>query len=283
MVGQNAIFEVENTSFTVDIYPFFYTSKGTYLVYSNIYSQELNNYRDIVIYTPPSYNENPYKSYPLLIMNDGQNMFNDSTAFQGLSWNCSNTLDYLVITGGMKEIIAVGVYNTKDRLDEYTYSYDSEVGGGGNGDKYLDFVVSTVIPTSKKFVDNRIKEGRENVAIMGSSLGGLISCYALWTRSEHFGQAACMSSSFWWNDEDFNAKILNLPQPKYPITIYVDSGNAGNSNDGVVQTKQVFQHLNKLGYIEDVNLYYYVDQGASHSEYYWGKRFYIPMVYLYQS
>lgn len=90
---------------------------------------------------------------------------------------------------------------------------------------------------------------RNDLGILGSSLGGLISCYAgknlicidivmpinsflVWTRSKVYSKGGCMSSSFWWNNEDFNNQILvNHPTPNNHVTIYIDSGDSGNDND----------------------------------------------------
>jgi len=91
-----------------------------------------------------------------------------------------------------------------------------------------------------------------------------------------------MSSSFWWNNEDFNNVVLvqrSSPLPR--LTVYLDSGNAGPSNDDVLQTQRVRDHIARLGYTLNKNLYYFLDVGGQHSESYWGKRFYVPMQDLY--
>jgi predicted alpha/beta superfamily hydrolase len=156
-------------------------------VIGSIYSPQLNNTRDVIVYTPPSYYENTLKEVQnVLIMHDGQNLFNDSTSFAGISWRCQDTVNEQVVEGNMEEVLIVGVYNTPDRLDEYTYSYDpcyqknllgQCVGGGGKGDLYLDFLVETLQP----WVAPQFRfppSDRANFGILGSSLGGLISCYA---------------------------------------------------------------------------------------------------------
>jgi predicted alpha/beta superfamily hydrolase len=99
------------------------------------------------VYTPPSYEENTFKTISqILIMHDGQNLFNASTSFGGVAWNCQYTVDELVVEGAMQEILIVGVDNTIDRINEYTYSKDPTVGEGGKGNIYLDFLVDTVVP-----------------------------------------------------------------------------------------------------------------------------------------
>lgn len=117
--------------------------------------------------------------------------------------------------------------------------------------------------------------------IGGSSLGGLISCYAAYTRPDVFKTAICMSSSFWWNNEDFNGKILSQEKVWEGLKLYVDSGDSGSSQDGKNQTVTVYNHLSKIGYRTNQTLFYYLDKGGQHNEYYWGRRFNVPMLKLY--
>jgi len=259
-------------------FPFFYTENGRYEYYRNVYSPQLNNTRDLVIYTPPSYLENTLKEYSnVLLMHDGQNLFNVSTSFGGIAWDCQDTVDRLVVEGFMEELIIIGVDNTAERIDEYTYSYDPTVGEGGKGDLYLDFLEEVVIP---KMEDVYRIDSVSNLGILGSSLGGLISCYAGWTRSSIYRTAGCMSSSFWWNSCDFLNVILKKPIPK-SVYIYLDSGNAGEDNDDEQQTIDVRNQMEVLGFTLNTTLWYYLDNGGMHNEYYWGRRFWVPMTDLY--
>eukprot|EP01094_Clydonella_sp_ATCC50884_P023339 TRINITY_DN5565_c0_g1_i2.p1 TRINITY_DN5565_c0_g1~~TRINITY_DN5565_c0_g1_i2.p1 ORF type:complete len:337 (+),score=85.87 TRINITY_DN5565_c0_g1_i2:515-1525(+) len=275
----------------VDIYPWFHRTTGQYRVIGSIASPQLNNTRQVVVYTPPSYEENLLKTYDnVIIMHDGQNLFNASTAFS-VPWDCQVTINALVSSGQMEEAIVVGVYNTPARLDEYTYSYDpcyttdirgNCVGGGGDGDLYLDFLIDTLLPwVEPQF---RMHVTRERLGIVGSSLGGLISCYGAWTRPSVFGKGGCMSSSFWWNTEDFDKTILkNYPRPPSPESFYVDSGTCCPNpiGDDHYQTLRVVDSMQNLGFVMDKDLFYYLDEGASHNELYWGLRFHYPMTALY--
>jgi predicted alpha/beta superfamily hydrolase len=187
----------------------------------------------------------------------------------------------MIVNGEMDEVLVVGVYNTANRTYEYTYSYGPSEGFGGDGDKYLDFLESTIIPMVKsKF---RVDMQRERLGILGSSLGGLISCYAGWTRSSVYGKVGCMSSSFWWNDQDFQRVVLPSHLPSEKPVFYMDSGTTGGEASCAVYTGQVRDYMVSKGYKEDVDVFYYIDKGASHSETYWGKRFYLPMLALYPS
>jgi len=283
-IGANSFISTTGVKngYVADVYPWFQTQTGSWgVVIKNLWSPQLNNSRSLVIYTPPSYNENTLKVVKnVLVMQDGQNLFDPSTSFGGTAWMCQDTVDSLVQQGSMEEIMIIGVYNTANRINEYTYSVDPEY-GGGEGDLYLDFLEQTVMP----WVEDRYRmdTGVSNLGIMGSSLGALISCYAGWTRSHYYGRAGCMSTSFWWNNEDFNNVILvNDSSPVPQELIYLDSGGqpAGDGDD-YEETCRVRDHMEALGYVLNQDLWYFWDKGAQHNEYYWGKRFWVPMTDLY--
>lgn len=151
-----------------------------------------------MLYLPPSFTENTLKRYEdVLVMHDGNNLFGTLQCESCCPFGCWNlelqALDPLIVEGGMREIIVVGVFNTANRTSEYTYSQDPEE-GGGNGDRYLDFLQHTLLPAVlQAFPRVSPRDGR--VGLLGSSLGGLISCYAGWTRPTTFSQvcrAACL-------------------------------------------------------------------------------------------
>lgn len=256
------------------------------------------------MYYPPSYAENTLKRYPLLVMHDGQNLFNDSTSFLGVAWHCQDTVDELVNEGAMQEIVIVGLYNTLDRMNEYTYSYDPSEQVGGKGDLYLDFIEQQVLPLAEKSlrVDNtgvgimgarararaRAVRGAPVLTCAraaGSSLGGLISCYAGYTRPSVYAIAGCMSSSFWWNSEDFLGTVVKQHPTPAPtgLHVYLDSGNTGPGNDSVTQTIDVRDFLTSPagGFVLNRDVFYYLDDGGQHNEIYWGRRFHVPMADLY--
>jgi len=251
----------------------------------NVYSSELKNFRNIIFYLPPSYNENTLKSYKnVLIMHDGQNLFNPATSAFGTAWMCQDTLNSLIIGGESDEVIIAGIYNTPDRCDEYTYIYDASEGCGGKGDLYLDFIESTVIPLlPEKF---RIVLNRDTLGILGSSLGGLISCYAGWTRSPVYGNVGCMSSSFWWDNQDYQTNILvnDKPSSSVPLPmLYMDAGTGSTGElQCVMYTTQIYDTcVNDDGYTSNVNIKQYTAQGGTHDEASWGARFYVPIEFLY--
>lgn len=155
---------------------------------------QLNCNKKIWLYLPKEYASSK-KKYPVIYMHDGQNLFDSNTSYVG-EWNIDEKLDSL-----NAQVIVVGIeHGNEKRLAELT-PYKNEKYGGGNGDNYLDFIVKTLKPK----IDStyRTKSKTENTVIMGSSLGGLISYYALLKYPEVFGKAGLFSPAFWINPEVF--------------------------------------------------------------------------------
>lgn len=279
MIGSNH--HVDMGSNSTDIYPWFYETKGTFEIIENVYSKELKNSRDVILYFPPSYTENTLKVHEnVLIMHDGQNLFDPRTSAFG-AWMCQDTLDATIVGGTSAEVLVVGAYNTVDRNDEYTYVYDESEGMGGKGDLYLDWIESTLIPTVQSKYRVNIK--REKLGILGSSLGGLISCYAGWTRSDVYGKAGCMSSSFWWADQDYQHNVITESCPKANADMYMDSGNGSKGERDCTQyTAEIYDYqIEECNFIAESNVFKYVQPGGEHNEASWGERFYMPIEKLY--
>lgn len=259
---------------TVDIYPFFTAATGSTAFVSSIYSPQLGNSRSLRIYLPPSYYINTLKRYPVLYMHDAQNLFSASTAFGGVEWGVDETINRLVGTGVMDEVIVVGIDNTADRIAEYTPCCDPQY-GGGKLIQYESFIINTVKP----FIDQsyRSLSTKQNTAIMGSSLGGLASFYIARRNPTVFSKSGGMSSSFWWNNQDM-VKTVVAASGKVAGKFYID---AGTSNDGLADTTAMRDAMVADGYVQGVDMYYYVAQGASHNETSWAARVERPLTYLF--
>lgn len=250
---------------TVDLWPFFFHSSGRLTRTPNWHSNILNDNRAIWTYTPPSYDENPAQRYPVVYMHDGQNLFLDSYAFGGVSWAVAVAMDAGAVNGTIKEAIVIGIDNDVDRLSEYTPVPDPDY-GGGNAANYLRFVVEELKPQMD--LQLRTLTTPANTAIIGSSLGGLVSIWAGLTRANVFGKVGALSPSTWWN----NTWIIGQSSAAtgvLPSRVYIDSGNAGNSNDDVTNTTALANvWKTKAG----VTVSHVVQSGATHSEVYWRQR-----------
>jgi predicted alpha/beta superfamily hydrolase len=263
-------YRVPSGDAVVDIYPFFGPSVGRVEKVPGFWSPQLGNARALLIYLPPSYNENRAKHYPVVYMHDGQNLFDARTAFGGVEWQVDETMNRLVGEGRVREAIVVGVENTARRIDEYTPSRDPGY-GGGEGDVYLDFLVQDIMP----WVEARYRtlSGPRHRVVMGSSLGGLISCYAAWTRSGDFGAAGCLSSSFWWNEQLFTRQV-EAATGKAPVRFYVDSGG---QNDGAPATARMRDALEADGHEHGVDLWHWYEPSHGHNEAAWAARLHRPL------
>lgn len=161
---------------------------------------QLNRTRRIWVYLPKSYATSK-KSYPVIYMHDGQNLFNEQTAPFG-EWGIDEALDSLQ-TQTKKEAIVVGIdHGMAKRTPEYI-PYDSERFGKAEGDKYLDFLTQTLKP----FIDKNYRTLKDatHTFTAGSSMGGLISMYALVKYPQVFGGAGVFSPSFWTAPPIFDA------------------------------------------------------------------------------
>lgn len=259
---------------TTDIYPFFGPSTGSFVQVPGFWSPQLGNSRTLLLYLPPSYRENTLKRYPVLYMHDGQNLFDAATSAFGTEWQVDENIDGAVAGGHMDEVIVVGVYNTSNRIWEYTPCCDATYGGGG-ADTYERFLIDTVKP----FVDQNFRTlpGKDQTAIMGSSLGGLLSFYIARRNPTVFGKAGCMSSSFWWNNQALTVQV-EQSTVHVPVKFYLD---AGTSNDGLPETTRMDSALLTDGYVQGQDLDFVTAQGGSHNEASWAARVAIPLAWLF--
>ncbi|MES2316327.1 MAG: alpha/beta hydrolase-fold protein [Pseudomonadota bacterium] len=256
---------------SVDIYPFFGAPFGKLTIVPEFASPQLKNSRKLRIYLPASYDENATKRYPVLYMHDGQNLFDAKTAAYGVEWGIDETVNRLVATGAMDEIIVVGIDNSPDRIAEYTPCCDPKY-GGGKLDAYQAFVIDTVKP----YVDKTLRTlpDREHTAIMGSSLGGIASVAIAQRKPGVFSKAGGVSSSFWWNNKD----MITRPAARVPVRFYLD---AGSDDDGLEETALVRDAMLKQGYRLDADLLFFADQGGRHNEKSWAARVDRPLAWFF--
>jgi predicted alpha/beta superfamily hydrolase len=169
-------------------------SASVHIMDTAFYMPQLSRYRKIWIYLPPSYSADKNKTYPVLYMQDAQNVFNERTAAFGQEWGVDECLDTLE-PELRKDCIVVGIDNGGDkRMNEYN-PYDDAKYGKGEGKQYIDFIVQTLKP----HIDSnyRVMKDAAHTFIAGSSMGGLISMYAVIRYPNVFGGAGIFSPSFW--------------------------------------------------------------------------------------
>lgn len=233
------------------------------------YSINLKNERDILLWLPPSYHSSD-RNYPVLYMHDGQNLFSPTTSFMGYDWRMDEVLTDLIARNKVEEIIVVGIYNTKDRLEEYNYSTPK-------GKKYVQFIIRELKP----FIDQnyKTKRDRDNTATMGSSMGGLFSFQLAWNYPKVFGKAACMSNSFWVDNRKIFETIEKDNRNLLDQKIYLDCGC--DEKELIRDNKEMCLLLRKKGFQQRKNLLCHFVKGGKHSEIDWSKRVHIPLEFLF--
>jgi predicted alpha/beta superfamily hydrolase len=236
-------------------------------------SRIMGNSRSVAVYLPPGY-ESSGRRYPVLYMHDGQNLFDPSTAFGGVEWRMDETLERLIRSGELPGVIVVGVYNTSDRDSEYTPVPDPEY-GGGRGDLYGEFLVSELKP----FVDASLRTlpDAEHTAVMGSSLGGLISLHLGLTRPDVFSKVAAISPSLWWSEREMLRRLKNNRFPKPKPRIWADmgtleGGGPEEARQAVEDLKQLGRSLRSRGWSKGRDLAVLEVEGGRHNERDWGLR-----------
>ncbi len=260
----------------VDVIPIFYADGGSK--------------RNIEVYKPPRYN--PEVLHPVIYLHDGQNVFDSTTAYTGVDWGVDEALDSLIKGGFIPPVIAVAIHNTPYRWNEYLpetclnstldssrlmpYARQSIWDTTVYSRKYLDLIVNDIKPLIDKSYSTNVSQ----TYIMGSSMGGLISLFALAEYPEVYKGAACLSTH--WpalNGACVEPLINSLPfdgRHKY----YFDHGTAGldslyrpyqQSVDSIINSRQGYT---KIAYKSEVF------KGGDHNEASWRKRVAIPIVYL---
>jgi len=189
-------------------------SHNVQVIDTAFYIPQLGRHRRVWIYLPEGYATSG-KKYPVLYMHDGQNLFDDATSAFG-EWGVDEALDTLGKSG--HEMIVVGIDNgASTRINEYS-PYDMPKYGKGEGDKYVDFLVKTLKP----FIDKhyRTKKDEENTFVAGSSMGGLISFYAILKYPKVFGGAGVFSPAFWVTPQLKNIEPKKAKKVKGKIYFY---------------------------------------------------------------
>ena len=175
--------------------------------------------RDVLVWLPPGYAADTTRRYPVLYFHDGNNVFDDSTSFAG-EWHLDEIGARLIGEGRAAPFIAVAVYNTPDRVAEYTPVADPRHGGGHAAD-YARFLVGELKP----FIDRAYRTRHEPAAtgIAGSSLGGLASLAIAMDHPDVFGLVGAVSPSAWWADRWIVARAATSPRT---LRVWIDIGTA---------------------------------------------------------
>jgi predicted alpha/beta superfamily hydrolase len=250
---------------------------GNILVAEQVYSPQLENERDILVYLPPSYTKST-RRYPVLYMHDGQNLFDPATSFAG-EWGVDESLEMLASEEGLEAIVVAIPNSGPDRLNEYSPFHDT-LHGGGRGNQYIAFIVHTLKPAID--AQFRTLPDRKHTGIMGSSMGGLISLYAYFHREHVFGFAGVMSPSLWFSHGAIFDYVQNAPYLSGKIYLDVGTREQGGSMLALrklAKSRKTYGSVRRMkrilvrkGYRLRRQLLFVEEKWAGHSEADWARR-----------
>lgn len=246
-----------------------HTLTGEFRHHPNVHSNHLDNDRNVIVYLPPNYEMEEERRFPVLYLNDGQNLFDSATAFNGREWGVDETAQRLILKGMIEPLIIIGIYNTGEkRIDEYAPTLDPRQNRGGKADLYGRFIIEELKP----FIDQnyRTMAGPEFTGLGGSSLGGLVSLYLGLKHPRVFSKLMVMSPSVWW-DYGMILKFVRYLPAKPTTRIWLDIGSKeGKFTPGYVRDLRDLLVLQ--GWRLDADLKFTEIRGGQHNEAAWSKR-----------
>lgn len=235
---------------------------------SGFVSRILGNTRDVVVYVPPGYDERD-RRYPVLYMQDGQNLFEPERAFiRGQHWRLNEAADAAIASRTAEPVIIVGIDNAGERrIEEYTPTHDPKKNAGGHAGDYGRMIVEELKPA----IDSRYRTlaGAANTGIGGSSLGGLVSLYLALRHPDVFSRAAVMSPSVWWNGQAILRDVDAFDPARRP-RMWVDIGGR-EGTEAIAGAKALRDKLIAKGWTDE-NFRFHEDRRGDHSERAWAGR-----------
>lgn len=224
--------------------------------------------RFLTVYLPPSYDDKPDRRFPVLYMHDGQNLFDADRAYvPGQHWRMSEAADAAIGERTASQMIIVGIdHGGTARLDDYTPVHSPKHNGGGKSGQHALMLREELKP----MIDARYRTlgDRENTAVGGSSLGGLVSLWLALKHSDLFGRAAVMSPSVWWGGRTVLHDVDSF-QGERP-RMWVDIGGREGA-EALRDARELNQRLRAKGW-NDETLRFYEDRRGDHSERAWARR-----------
>lgn len=247
------------------------------------------NARRVDVWLPEKYDAQPGRRFPVVYMHDGQNLFYEALSYIGVTWGVDEALHALSQEDEALAAIVVGIWNTKERMGEYmpqkplerhpeTRAVFIEEEGQLKSDAYLHFLVHDV----KGLIDRlyRTEPSRCSTWVVGSSMGGLISLYAVSAYPDVFAGAGCLSTAWPVADGVVVTELSRLLPPSGRHRFYFDLGSEGLDATYPSFQARVDSHMQAAGYRQDVDWMTRTFPGDEHSERAWRRRLHIPLRFL---
>jgi predicted alpha/beta superfamily hydrolase len=240
-------------------------------------SRIFRNARFLRVWLPPGYDDpgNANKYYPVLYLNDGQNLFESVSSFTGIEWQADETADRLIREGSIPPMIIVGIDNAgKDRLREYMpHRSMHPVMLRVQGKYYPDFLIKEVMP----FVERNYRAATrpEDTGLGGSSLGALIALHTAIVRPGVIGKLLIESPSLWVSNRQIIKDSRGVRIWPEKIFLGVGTGETGNAEKSrkVVDDVRQLEAIVRRAVLSEKRLRLVVKEGAAHSESAWAERF----------
>jgi predicted alpha/beta superfamily hydrolase len=250
--------------------------------------------RNVDVWLPPRYHQTETRSFPVVYMHDGQNLFDPKTSFLGVDWGIDGAMGRLIAEGRVREAIVVGIWNTPKRVQEYLPERPFEMStrariearlrfwrwvfGRPISNNYLKFILEELKP----FVDHgyRALSDQRNTFVMGSSMGGLVSLYALCEYPHVFAGAGCLSTH-WPAVRGVMVGYLERALPRAGHhKLYFDYGTRTLDARYERYQEQVDRVVRAKGYTQGTDWMTLKFEGAEHGERAWRERVHRPLEFL---
>ncbi len=264
--------------------------EGTLVYWTDVASEFLERTRHVVIWLPPGYDEDRDEGYPVLYMHDGQELFDPRISSGQGTWAIDKAIVRLVQSGEIPPVIVVGAWNSENRTIEYSPWHDAP--------DYARFLIEELMP--RVDAEFNTATGPENTAVMGASMGGLLSYYLVTNHSRVFGSCGCMSSAFVLSEaamHQMGSLPSDSPEPDetpfivrdieagvgVPGTVryWFDYGTVGGDVGYDEPHQQLRSWLLEQGLVEGEDFVIRVYEGADHSIPAWRERLGDPLKFLF--
>ena len=249
------------------------------------HSRTFHNTRFLRVWLPPGYDdpENAGRRYPVLYLNDGQNLFETSTSFAGVEWGADETADRLIRDGTIPPMLIVGLDNAgKSRIREYMpYRSMNPMMLRAQGSRYPAFLIKEVMPFVAR--NYRVAPGAENTGLGGSSLGALIALYTATVRPGVFGRLLLESPSLWASNRQSikeSREVKRWPERIFLAVGTAELGREDRDRSVVDDVRELANVFNRAG-LDNRRLRLVIEDGATHQESAWARRFPEALTFLF--
>ncbi len=254
-----------------------------HLALHELRSRIFRNTRLIRVWLPPEYDAAGTVRYPVLYLNDGQNLFDPATAFAGVHWRVGERAGQLIAEGKIPPIIIIGIDNTgRNRVREYIPYRSLELRlFSPQGKRYPEFLLREVMPLIEKHYS--VAKGPEHTGLGGSSLGGLITLYTQLAAPGVFGRLLIESPSLWVGNRKILEECRNFRDWPYRIYLGIGTREVGNAtkDEKAVNDVRELESILRGAKLGPERLKVLIDEAAAHNEAAWGARFPEALEFLY--